>query len=145
MVRSAARMIASLPRGTMMLGRFLHQRRVKGGEVQMVVVIVADKDHVDRRQVIECDAGRGASSRVRKGQWAGALRPDRFEEDIQAGDLNKETRVTDKRDAALFFLQSCRAGPGRFEAARPAKRWRGSQAADEARRPGRGPRPGCPD
>jgi hypothetical protein len=80
------------------------------GKVQVVVVIVADKDHVDRGQVIECDAGRGASGRTRKRQWAGALRPDRIEEDIQAGDLNKETRVTDKRDAALFFLQSCR-GP----------------------------------
>lgn len=102
-------------------------------------MIVADKDHVDRRQMIECDAGRSASSRTRKRQRAGALRPDRIEEDIQAGDLNKETRVTDKRDAARTCLQSC-WGPVLGGLRRHV-----SQAAIEARRPGRGPRPGCPD
>jgi hypothetical protein len=80
----------------MMRGRSRWPRARERAEVHVVVVAVADEDRVDGRQVVEGDARRSVSHRPSKRQRAGALRPNRVEEDIEAVDLDQETRMTDE-------------------------------------------------
>jgi hypothetical protein len=91
-------------------------------EVHVVVVVVADEDRVDGRQVVEGDAGRGVSRRPGKHQRAGALRPDWVEEDIEAVDLDEETRMTHERGAATTFFRPRRRSvrDGGRQCARPS-------------------------
>ena len=91
-------------------------------EVHVVVVVVADEDRVDGRQVVEGDARRGVSRRPGKRQRAGALRPDRVEEDIEAIDLDEKTRMTHERDVATTFFQPRRrmVRDGGRQCARPS-------------------------
>src|SRR5690349_22647854 len=54
-------------------------RRLQPGQrraVEVVVVIMAEQDEVDRRQVREANAGFVDALRTGEGKWRGAPRPD---------------------------------------------------------------------
>ncbi len=64
-------------------------------EVEVVVVIVADQHHVDRRQVGEGDARLVDPLRPGEGEWRGAVRPHRIGQDVQPGRLDQQRGVAD--------------------------------------------------
>jgi len=64
----------------------------------MVVVAVRDQDHVNARERLEGHSGCGCALGTREPDGAGALRPDRIHEDVQARDLNQNRGVPDHRD-----------------------------------------------
>lgn len=75
---------------------------VEAGEVQVVVVIVADDDDVDLREFIEGDAGVVDSFGAGPSEWAYAFREDGIGEDVVATGLYQEGGVVDKGDADFF-------------------------------------------
>ena len=115
-------------------------------QVHMVVMIVADEDEVDPRQVLEADAGRAHPARADEGERRGALRPDRIGEDVEALGLDEHGGMADPGDQHLVARDAARRhgrpdrhllGPGGALAAadqRLRKRPRIEPAAARARR-----------
>ena len=64
-------------------------------DVQVVVVIVRDQDDVDRRQILEREAGRRDPARA--GERHGLARSDqlRIGQDVDAVELDQQGRVAD--------------------------------------------------
>ena len=67
----------------------------------MVVMIVADEDEVDPRQILEAHAGRAHPARADEGEGRGALRPDRVGEDVEPLGLDQHGGVADPGDPHL--------------------------------------------
>src|SRR2546422_4622062 len=61
----------------------------------MVVVVVRDQHRVDRRQVLEAQAGRHEAARARERHGAGPPRPDGIGQQIHAVELEEEGGVAD--------------------------------------------------
>ena len=82
-------------------------------QVHVVVVIVADHDEIDRRQVLEADPRRSMPLRPDPGDGANTLRPDGVGEDVQAVHLDQHRRVIDEGDAEVAAGDTCRRDVGR--------------------------------
>ena len=61
----------------------------------MVVVVMADQYEIDLRQIAYRNARWSNAFRTGKGDRAGALRPNRVREDIQAANLYQHGRMVD--------------------------------------------------
>ena len=66
-----------------------------GRDVEVVVVIVRDEHDVDRRQVLELEAGRSHTLRTGEPDGARARRPLRVGQDVHPVELDQERRVAD--------------------------------------------------
>jgi len=64
----------------------------------MVVVVVAEKDGVDTREIVERNAGVAAAARADGGERAHAFGPDGIGEDVEFALLEEEGGVVDKGD-----------------------------------------------
>ena len=67
-------------------------------QVEVVVVVVADQNQVNRRQLVEAQAGRVITLRADKFERAGAFAPQRVGEDVQAVLLDQQGGVIDVGD-----------------------------------------------
>ena len=74
-MRDARRMIVSLPSGVICAALCSPAARFERRDVEMVVVIVGDQHEVDRRQILEGDAGRVHPLRPGEAERAGRARP----------------------------------------------------------------------
>ena len=88
------------PRGEPLGKPILHSfaESAHRGEIEVVVVGVADQDVVDRRQVFESDTWRGHAPQMLDRDWL-AIPEDGVGEDVDALVLNQESRVTDPGNA----------------------------------------------
>src|SRR5205807_42120 len=66
--------------------------------VHVVVMIVADQDEIDRRQILEANPRRTMPPRTNERNRRNALRPNRISEDVDAVHLNERGRVIDEGD-----------------------------------------------
>jgi hypothetical protein len=64
----------------------------------MVVMIVRKDDRIDRRQGVEVDRRRNATTRAGKRKGRRAPTPDRVEKEIQSAYLEKKAGMTDPGD-----------------------------------------------
>lgn len=67
-------------------------------QIHMVVMVMADQDEVDLRQVFEADAGRGDAARA-EAERAGAVAPHRIGEDVHAVGLDQHAGMADPGDS----------------------------------------------
>src|SRR5215469_1127126 len=80
--------------------RHHHQRSVHSmkspqrRDIEMIVMRVAEKHRIDRRQVIEVDAGLGHPLRAHEREGTCSLRPNRISEDIHTRHLNQRGCVS---------------------------------------------------
>src|SRR5436190_18207231 len=79
------------------------------GDVEVIVVIVADQHEVDRRKVFEANAGRAVAVRAGERDGRCAVRPDRISKNVDAVELDERRRVIDECDAQLAVADA----PGR--------------------------------
>jgi hypothetical protein len=93
----------------------------QSGQVEVVVVGVADEDDVDGRQVLEAHAGGAVAARADPGEGAGPLGPDRIGEHVEPVLLEEHRRVVDVGDAHVAHPFG-RPWAGRAGALLPA-RW----------------------
>ena len=106
----------------------------------MVVMIVADDDEVDARQILEADAGGAHPANADEGERRGIVRPDRVGQDVDAVDLHQHGRVADPGDPHLRTGDGGRRhGRGNRRAFRPMPALAAQPAVEEATRiePGR--------
>jgi len=66
-----------------------------GGQIKMVVVIVADQHQANRRQIFKTDARRMDPFGSDPGERAGPVRPDRIGEDVQPLRLDEQGDMAD--------------------------------------------------
>ena len=87
--------------------------------VEMIVVIVAEENRVDGRQILKAKPGIAVALRAGKGNGAGAARPDGIREEVEAGGLQEHGGVIDEGNAQVGTVHpGRRRGPG----------WRGIHA-----------------
>ena len=65
----------------------------------MIVVIVAEQDDIDAREILPSHAGRTVSPRADPLQRARARRPDRIGKNVHVAELKHDRRVVDHRDS----------------------------------------------
>ncbi len=107
------------------------QQLVQRGEIEVIVVVMADRDRVERRQVFHPDAGRPVTGRPDPGDRADAAGPDRVRQDVGAAGLEECGRVIDERYAHVGHARrGPRSGRGRGPAA-PWARVAGRHPPDE--------------
>lgn len=82
----------------------------KGGEIEVIVVVVAEEDNVDARKIFKADAGRAITAGAYEAEWAGAVGPDGISENVDAAKLEEERGVVDHGDAEFVGSD----GGGRF-------------------------------
>ncbi len=68
----------------------------------MVIVIVAEQDDIDRRQVLDRQAWLAHSLGTDPAKRACTLRPDRISQDGDATRLDQKGRVVDESDGDLI-------------------------------------------
>ena len=68
----------------------------------MVVMIMADEDDVDPRQIIKPDAGIPSPPWTDSGQRTRPLGPDWIRQDVEAVLLQQDGRMIDERDSELI-------------------------------------------
>ena len=73
-----------------------------GGEVEVVVVIVRDQHPIDGREVGDVDARGVDALGAGKAEGAGAFRPMRVEQDVDASGLDEHGGVADEAQAELL-------------------------------------------
>src|SRR5580698_7680363 len=76
--------------------------------IQMVVVIVAEQNDVDRRQVFKTNPGCAMPARPCELHRTGAIAPDRICDDIEFADLQQDRRMVHECHAQLAYRQSFR-------------------------------------
>ena len=104
----------------------------KGRQVEMVVMIVADEDEVDRRQILEAHAGRAHAIGAERRKGRGDVAPDRVGEDVEALGLNEDGGMADPGDPHLRALDAPgRHGRGHRHVARPGRPFLGTGPATE--------------
>jgi len=74
-------------------------QRLQGGEVHVVVMVVAEKHRIDGRQVLQGDAGRPHPARTHPRKRAGAIGKERVGEDVEAARLDEAGGLADEGDA----------------------------------------------
>ena len=67
-------------------------------QIHVVEVIVADDDHVDRRQIGESQPGGAITGGPDPGERTGSLRPDRIRQQIDVIGLYQHRGVIDEGD-----------------------------------------------
>ena len=77
-----------------------------GGQIKMVVVIVRYQYPVDGREVGDVDAWGVDALGTGKAEGAGAFRPMRVEQDVNAGGLDEHGGVADEAQAELLALDA---------------------------------------
>jgi len=85
------------------------------GPVEVVVVVVADEQDVNRWQILKADAGSAVALGPGELHGAGAARPDRVGEDIEAAGLQQNRGVIDEGRAEFGAVNTRgrrRAGVG---------------------------------
>ncbi len=92
--------------------------------VEMIVVIVADEDRVNRGKVLKANAGIAVARRTGKGNRAGASRPDGIREEIAARRLEQHSGVIDESHAEAGTVH--------------LNRWRWAWSGGNPRGPGAG-------
>src|SRR3569833_3972738 len=76
-------------------------------QVQVVVVVVADQDQVDWRQLIKRQSRGAYAFRASAAQWANALGVYGVRQDVQAAKLDEEGDVIDERQGDLSLRELC--------------------------------------
>ena len=76
----------------------------------MIVVVVAEKDGMNRRQIVKAQAGSAVALRAGKGNGAGAARPDGISKEIAAGSLEQDGGMIDESHAQLGTVDLGRWG-----------------------------------
>src|ERR1700674_4203745 len=71
----------------------------------MVIVIVAEQDDIDLRQVLESHAGFARSLGTDPTEWACSLRPNRISQDVDAARLNQKSRMIDESNRNLIRVE----------------------------------------
>ena len=90
----------------------------QGRQVEVIIMIVADQDDIDRRQVLPGYPRGMDPPRPKPGKGAGPLRPDRVGEDIEPLGLQQYGGVADPGDPQIpaedpgWRLIGCRQGLG---------------------------------
>ncbi len=69
------------------------------GEIEMIVMIVAEQDEVDGREIFEVDSGGAVTFWTRPGKGTGAKGPNRIREDVESAGLDENGGVIDDGDA----------------------------------------------
>ena len=77
----------------------LHLQTGERLNVQVVVMVMADENDINRRQMFKLQSGRAMSLRADPTNRAGALRPDRVGQDVDALHLNKHRCMIDEGDS----------------------------------------------
>jgi len=86
----------------------------KATKIQSFGNFVGERPPCSSSHFVEGNARRRAPQRSGEHHWAGALRPDRVEQDVEAVDLDQEADVTDERNAATFLVDHSRRRPVRY-------------------------------
>ncbi len=91
----------------------------KRRHIEMIVMVVADQNQIDRRKVLESNARWAMPSRSGKWEWRDALRPDRIGQDVDSIELQQCGRVIDEGDTQAALIDARR-------------RWRAEQRVGSA-------------
>ena len=75
-------------------------------EIEVIEVIVAEEDDINRRQFLPPDAGRATAARADPLKRAGAFGPDRVGEDVGAALLKQDGGVVDERDSEFVTFDA---------------------------------------
>jgi hypothetical protein len=84
-------------------GAMMSAQEAPGWGVEMIVVIVAEEDGVDWRQIFEAETRGAMAFRADPLEGAGAIRPDWVREEIFAAELNEDGGVADECHAEFTF------------------------------------------
>src|SRR5437867_3012849 len=86
-------------------------------DVEMVIVIVAYENEIDRRKVLESNSRRPVAPRASEADRGDALGPDGIGEDVDSIELQQRRGVIDERDAQVAIVHSARRrrSTGRFD------------------------------
>lgn len=109
------------PKGAKDEGAMRSGDALQRGPVEMVVVVVADEQDLNRRQIFEADAGSAVALGAGELHGTRAARPDRVGEDIEAAGLEQNRGVIDEGSAEFGPINARRrrrAGFG-FDPATP--------------------------
>ena len=77
----------------------LGSEAAEGGDVEVIVVIVALEDEIDFRKMLKENARGAMAFRAGEGNWAGAFGPDGIAENVDAVHLDEDRGVADESDA----------------------------------------------
>lgn len=75
-------------------------------QIQMIIMIMRDQHEIDRRQICKLHTGRIDALGPDKAEGAGALRPDRIDQNIQACRLDEKGCVADEGDAQVLAVHA---------------------------------------
>src|SRR6266513_1835783 len=99
--------------------------------IEMIIVIMGDKDQLDGGQILKWHSGRHQSLWPGKGDGAGAVRPVGISQDVDAIELNEERGMPDPGDGrrraivlqgAAIVLNAGQAGGSWMKGGRPRSR-----------------------
>ena len=76
---------------------------LEGAEIHMVVVIMGDQHDINRRQIGEGNARLVDPPRAEQAERAGTAGPDRIDQQVQPGQLNKKTGMADGGDTQTLY------------------------------------------
>ena len=91
------------------LGLAAIRQPAQGGEIQMIVVVVAEEHDIDAGKIVEPHAWRAAAARTDPGERTGPLRPDGIGQDVEAALLEQHSGMVDERDVEGSRLPRKRA------------------------------------
>lgn len=95
-------------------GLVLPGEALQGRNIEMVVMVMAEKNGVDRWEVFEANAGVAMTLGSGKGDRADPVRPDGIGEKVEAISLEQDSGVIDERDAEGRIQDTLRGlQPGR--------------------------------
>ncbi len=111
----------------------------QGGQVQMVIVVVAEEYGVDGREIVPGDSRLSAAVRTGPGYGAATFGPDGVRQDIRAPLLEEHCGVVHERSAQSAAIEAlCR--DGRHDIGDEIRRWlrtAGQLPAKEIEKPAR--------
>jgi hypothetical protein len=76
----------------------------QGGQIQVIVVIVAQQNDVDARKILPLNAWRSAAARTHPQQRACPFRPDRIRQDVDVFLLEQDGGMVDQRNRQFAML-----------------------------------------
>ena len=74
---------------------------LQGGEIQVIVVVMAEKHNIDTGKIVPEHTRIPAAARTGPGKWTGAFRPDRVGQHVETALLQEHRGMVDQRNPAL--------------------------------------------